>query len=70
MNVRASRPTVNVAGQDQLGRSRDMTGSAAKGSTPLSCQCYTILDETIGSWRFIAAITRNAGLRPFGGAGL
>ncbi len=31
---------------------------------------FSFGDDTIGSWGFIAAVTRTAGPRPFGGAGL
>ncbi len=54
-----------------LGQARDITGRAAKGRPGWALLTrYAIGYDTIGSRRFIAAVTWSAGPRPFGGAGL
>jgi hypothetical protein len=55
----------------RLRRSRDITGSAAKGRTRWALLTrYTFGDNTIGSRGFIAAVTWTTWPRAFGGAGL
>ncbi len=62
-------------GEDQLGPARAILGRAAGGRSGGRTRCalltrYAFGDDTIGSRGFIAAVTRTAGPRPFGGAGL
>jgi hypothetical protein len=74
--VRASRAVQRT--RTSLGRQRVILGRAAGersrrpgGRTRCALLTrYAFGDDTIGSLRFIAAVTRTAGLRPFGGAGL
>ena len=78
--MRASR-TVPRA-RTSLGRQRAILGRAAGGHSGersggpggrtrgALLTRYAFGDDTIGSRGFIAAVTRTAGPRPFGGAGL
>jgi hypothetical protein len=75
--VRASRAVPRA--RTSLGRQRVILGRAARersGGPGVRTRCallvtrYAFGDYTIGSRGFIAAVTRTAGPRPFGGAGL